>query len=272
MQERSRDSFLRRLLRLLGEPGRLRKATLVRLRTLPFRLGLSSICPGTYIGYVPDRYSVNYDKYIAFGGVNRVGSAHKFYRGSEVNNRGDLSRFYFLCLAIDQIVKERLMGDVAELGVYKGNTASLLAQAARQTGSTAYLLDTYEGFSQNDLAGVDADKEVLFTDTSLEAVRSVVGGESLSFIKGHFPASITQIPNNVLFKLVHIDCDLYGPTLAALHYFYPRLVPGGFLITHDYSGLSWGGAERAVDEFFADKREKIIPIPDKSGTVVIRKV
>jgi len=74
------------------------------------------------------------------------------------------------------------------------------------------------------------------------------------------------------FCLVHLDCDLYAPFQAALRYFYPRLVSGGFLILHDYANAHWKGAEKAVDEFFADKPEKVIPIPDKSGTAVLRKI
>jgi len=35
--------------------------------------------------------------------------------------------------------------------------------------------------------------------------------------------------------------------------------------------LYWDGVERAVNEFFADKPERFIPIPDKSGTIAIRK-
>ncbi len=58
---------------------------------------------------------------------------------------------------------------------------------------------------------------------------------------------------------------------SALDYFYARLSPGAFLIVHDYSSLAWGGAERAVDEFFADKPEAVVPMPDGSGSVVIRK-
>jgi O-methyltransferase len=48
-------------------------------------------------------------------------------------------------------------------------------------------------------------------------------------------------------------------------------VPGGFLIIHDYMSLYWDGVEKAINEFFADKPERFIPIPDKSGTIVIRK-
>jgi hypothetical protein len=183
-----------------------------------------------------------------------------------------MARFYFFSLAFDQIVKEELAGDFAELGVYKGNTATLLATYARRLGRTAYLLDTYEGFMAEDLKGIDADAQAgAFNDTSLEAVRTLVGEENTRFIKGFFPDTAAHLPAAGHYCLVHIDCDLYAPMASALEYFYPRLVPGGFLIAHDYSSLHWNGAEKAVDEFFHDKPESIIPLPDDAGSVVIRK-
>jgi hypothetical protein len=80
------------------------------------------------------------------------------------------------------------------------------------------------------------------------------------------------MPADLSFALVHIDCDLYQPIVHALAYFHQRLLPGGYLIVHDYASLEWDGAERAVDEFLADKPESAIPLADGSGSVVIRKV
>ena len=220
---------------------------------------------------VPQRYSQNIDRYGASGGELRIEQMLQGFSHNSPGNRGDLNRFYTLALVFDQIIKEKIYGDVAELGVYKGNTAFMLAGLARQTGATAYLLDTFEGFSEEDLSGVDGNKMMEFADTSLEQVRALVGEANVRFVKGFFPDTSNQIPADARFSLVHIDCDLYQPFRAALHFFYDRLVPGGFLIMHDYSSLHWDGAERAVDEFFADKPESVVPVPDGSGTVIIRK-
>jgi hypothetical protein len=241
-------------------------------RVPPFRFGVTSLWPGTYVAYVPDRYSTYHESYLRRGGEFDCRHVEGFIRGNEFNNSGDMPRYFSLALMCDQILKEELTGDVAELGVYKGNTAVLLAALARKLGSTAYLLDTYEGFAAEDLQGIDADKTLAFTDATLEAVQSLVGFQNVRYIKGHFPHSTTDLSPGLLFCLVHIDCDLYAPIAAALHYFYPRLIKGGFLVIHDYSSLYWDGAEKAIDEFFTDKPEKLIPIPDKSGTVVIRKI
>jgi SAM-dependent methyltransferase len=241
------------------------------MRDLPYKLSLATAWPGSYLSKLPDRYYGHYPKYVAGGGQMRFGDLSKFTRKNRLNT-ADLSRFYFFNLILDQVLKEQLAGDVAELGVYKGNTAFLLTKLVNLLGRTVYLFDTFEGFSSNDLCGIDANKLPEFADTSLASVRALIGDENVRFIKGRFPASADLVEPNLSFCLVHLDCDLYVPFRAALDYFYPRLVPGGFLIMHDYLGLYWDGVEKAVDEFFADKPEKVVPIPDKSGTVVIRKL
>ena len=239
----------------------------------PFRFGWTTVWPGTYLNYIPDRYWAFVGKYRGRAGVGSRLQVADFVRGSERNNCGDLARYYTFCLAFDQIVKEKLDGDLAELGVYKGNTGSLLAAMARQLGRTAYLLDTYQGFAEKDVTGIDAAQQVSsFADTSVAAVRARVGEANVRFIRGYFPETASQLPENGAYCLVHLDCDLYAPLHAALRYFYPRLVRGGFLIMHDYASLAWEGAEQAIDQFFADKPEKVVPIPDKSGTAIIRKV
>jgi hypothetical protein len=218
----------------------------------------------------PQRYWGNYRHYIHRGGLVRLEDDISGFVAGEAKT-GDVARFYFFCVAFDQMMKENIKGDLAELGVYRGNTATLIATMARRMGTTAYLFDTFEGFSAADLKGVDAGHAMEFADTSLEAVRALVGEASVRYVKGYFPDSRSQIPDDLKFALVHIDCDLYTPISNALNYFYPRLVPGGYLIIHDYFSLAWDGAERAVDEFFADKAEPVIPLTDGGGSAVIRK-
>ena len=227
--------------------------------------------PGQFGVNVPQRYSVNSERYQSRGGMIRLEEdARGFLTGKD--SKADIARFYAFCLVFDQIVKEGLTGDFAELGVYQGHTASLLALMARRLGSTLYLLDTFEGFNAADLKGIDANIKMGFADTSVEAVRDLVGEQNVQFITGHFPSSATQLPDDGSYCLVHLDCDLYAPMARALEYFYPRLVPGGFIIVHDYSSLHWDGAERAVHEFFAGKAESVVPMPDSAGSAIIRKI
>ncbi|KWD81811.1 hypothetical protein WL71_15725 [Burkholderia ubonensis] len=182
-----------------------------------------------------------------------------------------MARFYSFCLISDLIEKDRVPGDFAELGVWQGNTAELLAAIARRQARKLYLLDTFEGLPDADLGRDEKHLAGAFMDTSVEAVRARVGEDGTVFVKGYFPETAAQLPADAQFSIVHIDCDLYAPMLAALDYFYPRMSPGGFILMHDYGSLYWDGAEKAVDEFFADKPEGVMPLPDLASTVVMRK-
>ena len=92
----------------------------------------------SYVSHVPDRYSAKYQKYLAGGGSFGKHLVEKFIAGNRYNNSGDLSRFFFLSLACDQLLKEGIRGDAAELGVYRGNTGIFLAKLAEQTGGHYY--------------------------------------------------------------------------------------------------------------------------------------
>lgn len=219
----------------------------------------------------PQRYTENYNKYLERGGLMRPDDMRGFIHG----NSGcfyDRTRFLFLTMAADMISSDRISGDIAELGVDKGNTASVLGLAAMRLGKTLYLLDTFEGFSAQDLVDMDSIHGVAFQDASLDMVRDAVNGPHVRYIKGYFPDSAQQMADNLTFCLVHLDCDLYKPFTSGLDYFWPRLVPGGFLIMHDYNSLHWDGVEKAVNTFFLNKPESIIPIPDMGGTVAVRKL
>jgi Macrocin-O-methyltransferase (TylF) len=225
--------------------------------------------PWPYGVPIPQRFSSKYQRYQQLGGIVDVTEDARAYAG-EAPLR-DVERLMFLSLAIDQIHKEGLEGDLAELGVYKGSTAAVLARYARRLDRKIYLMDTYEGFNEQDFSGLDAGRGSGFTDTSLEAVRARVGEANTTYIKGYFPQTASQLPEDGRYCLVHIDTDLYAPITSGLEYFYPRMVPGGFLIIHDYGSLAWAGAEKAIDQFFANKPECVIHIPDSSGSAVVRR-
>ena len=65
-----------------------------------------------------------------------------------------------------------------------------------------------------------------------------------------------------------MDADLYNPTKAGLEFFYPRLVPGGVIIVHDYNP-DWPGIMKAVNDFATTITEPIVPLPDQDSSVMI---
>jgi hypothetical protein len=187
------------------------------------------------------------------------------------NNAGDLPRLYALLLNVNQVMEDGVAGDFAEIGVYRGNSAAVLAHYSRRHGRSIFLFDTYEGFEARDLTGGDAHRSKAFTDTSLNLVHQNVGDDAVVYVKGYFPDTVTEDIANRHYAVVHLDCDLYAPIKAGLKFFYDRLSPGGILIIHDYANPCWDGTKRAVDEFMPRISESLVLIPDKSGTAIIRK-
>jgi tetratricopeptide (TPR) repeat protein len=220
---------------------------------------------GLYVSHRPDSDAV-FHSHPEFAALLPKWTIH-----NSENNSGDLSRLYLLMLNVKQVLGEGVPGQLAELGVYRGNSAAVLAHYARQFGRQLYLFDTFKGFDTRDLKGVDGSVPQGFQGTSLDLVRAVVGDEAVSYLPGYFPESIPPGLTSETFAIAHIDCDLYEPFKASLAFFYPRLAPGGMLILHDYSSGYFAGAKQAVDEFTRTIPEQPVLMSDKSGTAILRK-
>jgi O-methyltransferase len=183
----------------------------------------------------------------------------------------DVVRHGAVALAINRLERNQVPGAFAEVGVYKGELSKFIATLAPHR--TLHLFDTFAGFPAQDAAAPGAPDE-RFQDTSVEAVRRHIGADAsrVVFHPGYFPETAAAIAAET-FAFVMVDVDKYKPTLAALEVFYPRMSPGGYIFIHDYnSPESDYGVSRAADQFFADKPERLIEIPDRGGSVVVRKV
>ncbi len=179
----------------------------------------------------------------------------------------DLARVYFLMDNMARTLARGVPGAIAELGVWRGYTAKVLKSAS--PGRMLYLFDTFAGFVPEEVEG---DRRAhLFRDTSLEAVQAYVGLDQVVYCPGAFPDSAQDIPDDLRFAFVHLDCDLEQPMRAGLEFFYPRMNPGGLIVVHDYGNDAWPGVAVAVDGFLADKPEKPVMIPDKSSSAAIIK-
>ena len=198
----------------------------------------------------------------------------RFSRRNRINNAGDSARLWSFILNVKQVLKDGVAGDFAELGVWRGNTAAVLAHFAQGAGRTVHLFDTFEGFDAQDVKGVDAHiRTEEFSDTSLAMVRDIIGPawSACRVVAGYFPQSLQPDHDSKQYAVVSLDCDLYEPMKAGLEFFYPRMPKGGLLLLHDYSSLHWAGAKRAIDEFCAASGEFPILMPDKSGSAFIRR-
>jgi O-methyltransferase len=145
----------------------------------------------------------------------------------------------------------KLEGAVAEVGVFKGATARLLLEALPE--KTLHLCDTFEGLPDSQ-DGLDKGQ---FCGT-LEEVRRYLDNPRVVYHRGYFPRDTAHEIENERFSFVHLDVDYYDGTLAALQFFWPRMVKGAVVLTHDYVWLP--GPTKAFDEFFRDRVEPVIEL------------
>lgn len=184
----------------------------------------------------------------------------------------DKSRFFSWWLQADRLEREKIPGDFAEVGVYKGESARALHLMGPER--KLHLFDTFEGFERSDLASERGEAASYtsrhFADTSVRAVLDRIrGGSQIVIHKGVFPETAAEA-EGIRFALVNLDADLYRPTKAALEFFYPRLAPGGVIFIHDHN-FRWEGIKKAVEEFTALTGVVPILLPDPDSTVIFVK-
>jgi len=157
----------------------------------------------------------------------------------------------------------KLPGDLAEVGVYRGASARLIHEAS--DGRPLHLFDTFEGLplpSNGDLLPNGGECSALGEGWLRVEYEKVVpyleGLENVHLYKGIFPGTSGPVADRQ-FSFVHLDMDLYEGTLAALEFFYPRMVPGGVILSHDYIILP--GPTKAFQEYFANRSTPIIELP-----------
>jgi O-methyltransferase len=168
-----------------------------------------------------------------------------------------------------QVIEDGTAGAVAELGVYKGDSAVVLNRLFPDR--PLYLFDTFSGFDEADIReGIDgAAGSGDFSDTSAEAVLARLPFPQRAVIRaGRFPETAAGLECE-LFCFVSLDADLYEPVYQGLAFFYPRLSPGGMLLLHDARSARFPGAGQALRRFRQETGVTAVPLCDLHGSAII---
>ncbi|WP_020409612.1 TylF/MycF/NovP-related O-methyltransferase [Hahella ganghwensis] len=169
-----------------------------------------------------------------------------------------------------------LEGDTAECGAFRGGGSYIILSALSDSTAQHHIFDSFEGLS--DPAEVDAPTEDdtyewkagdLWTDESVVIKNLSLFKDRIKIYKGWIPERFSEVSDKK-FRLIHIDVDLYQPTLDTLSFFYERMVPGGMIVCDDYGFETCPGATKALDDFFRDKTESVIHLTTGTAFVIKR--
>lgn len=182
------------------------------------------------------------------------------------------AREQFLSDFAQTIYERKIVGAVAEAGVFQGEFAKVINE--KFPDRKIYLFDTFEGFDEKDIA---YERQYDFSNEevghlSMTSEELVLGkmkfAENCIIKKGYFPQTAEGITDTFCF--VNLDMDLYKPTLAGLNFFWEKMEIGGIILIHDYFSEVYEGVKSAVQEFCVGKSIPLFPIGDSISIGMIK--
>jgi O-methyltransferase len=162
-------------------------------------------------------------------------------------------RCYFLQSCLRSL--DNVEGAVAECGVRQGKSALFMLNAQARKRKF-FLFDSFEGLS-DPTEGKDTlkssiepnTKERIFSVEVEQVRRTFQQYDNVTLMTGWIPNRFPEVAN---------------------HNFYPRLSRHGILVCDDYGSAAYPGARAAMDEFFSDKPEKPVELPQGQAFIVKR--
>jgi O-methyltransferase len=178
----------------------------------------------------------------------------------------------YRCFELWELAKQATMtpGDFLEVGVWRGGTACLLAEASAESRKTVYLADTFAGVVKAG-PGDGAYSGGEHADTSMKIVEQVlhsVGANNFRILQGIFPDETAHCIDGTL-AFVHIDVDVYKSTKDIFDWAFPRVSSGGIVVFDDYGSDRCPGVTRLCNEL--KHRSDLIFIHNLNGHAIVIK-
>jgi hypothetical protein len=146
---------------------------------------------------------------------------------------------------------------IIEAGAFRGGTAYFLARVAERVApqrAALWALDTFEGRTEQDVGSVHDGGQTTPSrggkpyDASYESVADYLSVfPFVTVVKGRIQDVAESLPAHPI-HLIHLDMNVYKPTVFGLELAQARLAPGGIVVLDDYSNVSCPGVAKAVED------------------------
>ena len=187
-------------------------------------------------------------------------------------------RIISLIQAVTYISSNNIRGSIVECGVWRGGSMMTVAKTLINLNDTCrdlFLCDTFQGMPlpdpkyDIDLNNVNASEylskneknedDYIWAFSQIEKVKSNMFSTDYDTNRIHYLAGLVEntLPDERIkeIALLRLDTDFYSSTAHELNVLFPKLVKGGIIIIDDYG--HWGGARKAVDEYFSNNKVQI---------------
>ncbi|HWX81934.1 MAG TPA: TylF/MycF/NovP-related O-methyltransferase [Steroidobacteraceae bacterium] len=177
-------------------------------------------------------------------------------------------------------VASRLEGDFVECGVNKGFLSSAIMEYLdwNSRDRDFYLLDTYAGLDERYTS--NAERKAGALQKNAENLRSGFYVARVDEVRANFaqwprarivvgaiPETLEQVTAKRIAYL-HIDMNCAPPEVAALEYFWERLVAGAPVLLDDYAYLGYNEQKLAMDDFAQGHGVTVCSLPTGQGLII----
>lgn len=214
--------------------------------------------------------------------------------GFEIDKQWDYENGFYLTSHLTRLPKMlahyesyksiiNLPGHIVECGVFKG--ASFIRFCTyREILESPYSrkiigFDAFGKFPEqnndNDQAFVERFEGLAGDGISVDELKAVFshkGFNNYELIQGDITDTIPDYASNhpeLKIALLHIDVDVYKPSVNILHQLFDRVVSGGLIAFDDFGMVD--GETRAIDEFFSERDVIIEKLPISHIPSFVRK-
>ncbi len=162
----------------------------------------------------------------------------------------------------------KIKGDIFELGVFKGNSLMRFVNFNEVLKAKKKFI-CFDDFGDFSMTGKSKDDKKFILNwrkttgkgININSLKKKLKKKKLSnsmLIKGNVLRTLPKFlfkKQNIKISLLHLDLDVYEPTILSLNLLYNKVSKGGIILIDDYSQVK--GATKATDEFIKKRNLKI---------------
>ncbi len=169
-----------------------------------------------------------------------------------------------------------LPGDFVECGVDTGMMSSAICEwvGFNRLDKDFWLFDTFNGIPEAQMspaerAGIAAwHNQSAYQECFAEAQANFAPWPRCRLVRGEVPKSLAAFPSDRAVAYLSIDMNIVQPELAAIEFFWDRLVPGAVILLDDYGWATHAAQKAAFDEFAQRHGTMVLSIPTGQGLII----
>ncbi|MCY7352134.1 MAG: TylF/MycF family methyltransferase [Cytophagaceae bacterium] len=179
-------------------------------------------------------------------------------------------RIYVLCWAAEQV--SHLPGDFVACGVYRGfcDRAIMHYVDFQQLSKTYYLMDTFGGLDERYSTEAELQQQLRYKKVQVNLYREVQENFrdfNVKLVKGAIPDTL-PLADTAQICFLSVDMNTVMPEIAAMAYFWDKLVPGAMVVLDDYGYPGRQAQKDAHDAFARSKGVSILSLPTCQGLLM----